>query len=1088
MVQLPNVLPVRMKENIKIVTAGAGSGKTYRLATEVLRGIQQKDARPEGILLTTFTRKAAAELEERVRVRLLEQGAWEEAQRIRQAWIGTIDSVCLRIIQEYAFEVGQSPEIAVFGAGEDLIEFNRALSDSVTDEELEQLDSLSQSLTIEDWYDRNRDWRAIVKDVADAARANRIDAEKLAEFAKKSIDGYLRLLRKPVAAATKLDKDLLDQLNSACGALEKHVNSGLDATQKTQQCLQAIRRLRGRLTSNSGLPWADWASLSKLEAGAKSAAAIQGLNGAAARHCEHPRLHDEIRNFTELIFKLASASLSCYQERKKLAGLLDFIDLEELCLMLLDFDPVRDSMKERLDLVLVDEFQDTSPIQLELFLKLASLAKNSIWVGDQKQSIFEFRGADPMLMQSVLDAIKSSDRLPKCFRSRPQLIQLVNKTFESVFPKQAITADIKLEPDRPETLKTPALESWLLRTKSIDADTQAIARQISEILADAEKHPVIDRRSGAKRSITRADICVLARNNDTCVKIADAIGACGIAVELARPGLIACPEVLLTLAGLRLLLNPTDSIGSAQLTFLHNATEMELESWLLPRLEEVARYESARAEGKPLDGYISWGNDPALKRVVDRQRDYGSLSPLEILHQAMDLTGVRDRCVNWGEPSRRLANLEKLAALTHEYQQLVQARGEASSITGLLTHLYRMANDSEDAQAMGGADAVTVSTYHRAKGLEWHMVVLYQLNDESKNWLFEPSVESSKAFSFEKPLEGRWIRYWPWPYANHRKGVFLDADVQNTQEYTEALRRAENEEIRLLYVGMTRARDYLVFAARKGNHKWLDQLTDKNNIKTFNLPQDAAATDQGFRFISLEETEPLPSTGQTVRWFSGADSRTERQPKAIYCSNLIVTDDVMNLVSASPEKIMERVAIVGNPDMNKLGNAVHGFMCCDCDGLSAGHKEAIAHDLLVAHGVNASLRATDLVSILDKFMAYIRKRWPDAKIHREWPLSFRIGSLELHGAADVVVETATGYVIIDHKTFPGGEGTLLEKAKSFAAQLVAYRTALEKATNIPVLSTWIHFPVSGYWVNVGVNASPETFLQRCFSASGDTNS
>ena len=178
-------------------------------------------------------------------------------------------------------------------------------------------------------------------------------------------------------------------------------------------------------------------------------------------------------------------------------------------------------MKERLDLVLVDEFQDTSPIQLELFLKLAVLAKNSIWVGDQKQSIFEFRGADPMLMQSVLDAIKTSDRLPKSFRSRPQLVELVNKTFESVFPKQAITENIKLESDRREILKTPALESWLLRTKSIDADTQAIARRISEILADPAKHPVIDRRSGAQRPIAPADVCVLARNNDTCVKLAE---------------------------------------------------------------------------------------------------------------------------------------------------------------------------------------------------------------------------------------------------------------------------------------------------------------------------------------------------------------------------------------------------------------------------------------------------------------------------------------------------------------------------------------------------------------------------------------
>jgi len=1071
-----------MKENINIVTAGAGSGKTYRLATEVLQAIQKKAARPEGILLTTFTRKAAAELEERVRVRLLEQGAWEEAQRIRQAWIGTIDSVCLRIIQEYAFEAGQSPEIAVFGAGEDLIEFNRALTNSVTDEEFEQLESFSKSLSIENRYDR-RDWRSIVKEIADAARANRIEAKNLKEFAQRSVEGYLRLFPKPVTSGAKLDNDLLDQLNAACTALEKNFSSGLDTTQKTQQSLQTIRRLRGRLTSTSDLSWADWASLAKLDAGAKSASAMVGLNAAAARHGEHPRLHGEIRAFVELIFDIASASLSCYQERKRMAGLLDFIDLEELCLTLLDLDPVRESMKERLDLVLVDEFQDTSPIQLELFLKLASLTKNSVWVGDQKQSIFEFRGADPMLMQSVLDAIKSSDRLPTSFRSRPQLVQFVNRTFEAVLPKQSITEDIKLAPARSESLQTPALESWLLRTKSIDADTQAIARRISEILADPEKHPVIDRRSGLRRPLAQADVCVLARTNDTCVKLADAIGACGLGVELARRGLIGCPEVLLALAGLRLLLNPADSIGAAQLTFLHNATEIELESWLLPRLEEVARFELARAEGKPANGYIAWGNDPALKRVVDRQRDYGSLSPLEILHQALDLTGVRDRCVAWGEPSRRLANLEKLAAMTHEYQQLVQARGKASSITELLTHLYRMADASEDMQAMGGSEAVTVSTYHGAKGLEWHMVILYQLDAAPRNWLFEPAVENSIAFSFEKPLDGRWIRYWPWPYANHSKNVSLDETVQNTPEFAAALRRAENEQVRLLYVGMTRARDYLFFAARKGNHKWLDQLTDKKNLKTFDLPQDEASNDQGFRVISLEETEPLPSSSQTVSWFAGLDSRTERPPKVIYCSGLIVADNVANLVSASAEKIMDRIAITGNPDMNGLGNAVHAFMCCDCGELSAADKEAIAQELLVAHDVSACLRASDLVSIFDEFTAYIRNRWPGARMRREWPLSFKIGSLELHGAADLVLETPDGYVIIDHKTFPGGESALREKAKSFAAQLMAYRMALKKATNISLLSTWIHFPISGYLVDVTIDATPEAFLQQCISSA-----
>ena len=901
---------------------------------------------------------------------------------------------------------------------------------------------------------------------------------------ERSIDGYLRLLPKSRVPAGTFDKDLRDQLNESCSALEKNVSSGLDTTKKTEDSLQTIRRLKGRLSSRNGLPWAEWARLSKLTVGAKSSSAMAALNSAAARHCEHSRLREEIRSFTELVYRIASASLSCYQERKQLAGLLDFIDLEELCLRLLDYEPVRASLKERLDLVLVDEFQDTSPIQLELFLKLATLAKGSIWVGDQKQSIFEFRGADPMLMQSVIDAIKTSDRLPKCFRSRPQLVQLVNQTFESVFPKQGITEDIKLNPVRPEAFQTAACESWLLRSKSIDADTQAIARRINDILARPEKHPVIDRRSGEQRSIGPGDICVLARNNDTCVKLADAIGACGLAVELARPGLVACPEVLLALAGLRLLLNPTDSLASAQLTFLHNTTEMELESWLLPRLEEVARYEAARATGEPLNGYPSWGGDPALKRVLDRQRDYGSLSPLEILHQAMDLTRVRDKCVDWGEPSRRLANLEKLASFTDDYQNLVQARGEASSITGLLTHLYRMANDSEDEQSMGGANAVRVSTYHRAKGLEWHMVVLYQLNEEPKNWLFEPSVESSVAFSFEKPLEGRWIRYWIWPYANHRKGVVLDQAVQNTQEYAAALKRAENEEIRLLYVGMTRARDYLVFAAREGCHKWLDQLKNKKDVKTFILPQDETAELQGFRVVGLKETEPLVPTNQTVSWFDGALSRTKRKPKAIYCSNLVVPDEMLNLISVSPERITERTPVAGNPDMTSLGNAVHAFMCCDCNGLSSNDREGIARELLEAHGVSASLRFIDLISILDRFTAYINNRWPGAKIRREWPLSFELGPLELHGAGDLVLETPDGYVLIDHKTFPGGERESLDKARSFAAQLVAYRTALEKATGIPVLNTWIHFPISGYLVNVAIDASPETFLERCISAMG----
>jgi ATP-dependent exoDNAse (exonuclease V) beta subunit len=117
----------------------------------------------------------------------------------------------------------------------------------------------------------------------------------------------------------------------------------------------------------------------------------------------------------------------------------------------------------------------------------------------------------------------------------------------------------------------------------------------------------------------------------------------------------------------------------------------------------------------------------------------------------------------------------------------------------------------------------------------------------------------------------------------------------------------------------------------------------------------------------------------------------------------------------------------------------------------------------------------------------IRNRWPEAKIRREWPLALNLGKFELHGTADLVLETTDGNVVIDHKTFPGGVDDLTEKAKSFAAQMVAYRAAIETAFGTPVLATWTHFPILGYLVNVAVNASAASFLERCISANGIRN-
>ena len=98
------------------------------------------------------------------------------------------------------------------------------------------------------------------------------------------------------------------------------------------------------------------------------------------------------------LFDIAIEALREYDAYKKRRGLIDYTDMEVLVKRLLEKETVQEVLREELDLLMVDEFQDTSPIQLEIFLKLSQLATYSVWVGDPKQSIYGFRGAEPRLM------------------------------------------------------------------------------------------------------------------------------------------------------------------------------------------------------------------------------------------------------------------------------------------------------------------------------------------------------------------------------------------------------------------------------------------------------------------------------------------------------------------------------------------------------------------------------------------------------------------------------------------------------------------------------------------------------------------
>ena len=132
--------------------------------------------------------------------------------------------------------------------------------------------------------------------------------------------------------------------------------------------------------------------------------------------------------------------------------MLDFVDQERRIFDLLDDEHVRATLADELEVLFVDEFQDTSPIQLALFMKLAVLADRVIWVGDIKQAIYGFRGSDPDLMQSVLDAVEAgggaTDVLEYSWRSRPSLVSYINEIFVPAFANRLEREQVALSPKR----------------------------------------------------------------------------------------------------------------------------------------------------------------------------------------------------------------------------------------------------------------------------------------------------------------------------------------------------------------------------------------------------------------------------------------------------------------------------------------------------------------------------------------------------------------------------------------------------------------------------------------------------------------
>ena len=1036
---------------IEPIKASAGAGKTFHLMGRLSESIAS-GTQPEGLLATTFTVKAAAELQSRIRQKLLEGANPELASRVFDGLIGTVNGVCGKLLSEYAIEAGLSPALDVL-PDENADAIFSAATSAVMDRYAGELEDIAARLSLnpikENPFGKTSDWKKEVREGLNLARSNRLSKEDLIVCSERSAEAL-----KKVFPAT-VDLSLEDIRDRIAPYREFPAEGG--ATQKTVKNIQSFLRFP-TWAGACQLAHADYAKTKDKDF------PIEIFQELGSQLLCSRELHEDMASMIRGVFSCAGDSLEAYAQYKKDFGLVDFVDQECGVLELLENNPnfVR-LMKQRLSQIMVDEFQDTSPIQLALFLKLNECSVNgSVWVGDPKQAIYGFRGTDPELMAAVAKNISDYKTLPYSWRSKENLVHLSNEIFTRAFSPSMDPKDVRLDipPERKKEAAGGIIEAWHLNGGKKEDRMKALAAGIAEPIRG--------------EGVTANQNCGLFWSNLDCAALAEALGEWNIPASAPSGSLMGTVECQLVMAAFRYCVDPSDTVALATLLALCGETPDFLDR--LHKAKEA--WLSLSGEEQKKTDFLAEIRNFGFLRELRKKQD---ATPVEILEYVITTLNLNGKITAMSSPDRRMSNVDELRKLCEQYMNQALVERRAATPSGFVAAL----NKADAQQAAGfGLNTVNVMTYHKSKGLEWPVVILGSLDSDGKNGAFDIRVNQAESFDVEHPLKGRTIHYWPWPFGDGKKLELLDNALASNPIQLHAEEREREEGRRLFYGGLTRARDQGVFALNSkaptqaekkkdpeaGNTLltgWLDSLF-KDESQSLSFPMEEGAD----RLTVGTTTFPLET-----KFFAPVDNIVPLLPPAVFADkerDISGFTPVPARCSPSGEECQDGTATLlcrwehksvihcEEGKYNLLGNAFHNFIALNPQQERRGIAERILKNWTVEKGVSPET----LMECTDNLYSWIAKTWPEAKIRCEVPMTYHDDNGTLYqGFIDMLLELPEGYVIIDHKTHPMAYDA--EKyAADCAGQLRLYRKAVEAATGKSVKQTIIHLPNLGMCFDV----------------------
>ena len=1151
------LLAINARGGDVLVSAAAGSGKTAVLVERVLRMLTDSEnpISIDRLLIVTYTRAAAAQLRERISEKLTEliniypdnRFYRRQLLLLNRAHISTVDSFCSDICREFFhlldiprdYKIAEEGELEVIAkaaleetldklydeGNEDFYELVRCFANSKSDNNIgvnirKLYNFLRSHPFMELWLDEKLSYYTDFTSATDS-----IWGKVILKNAKRIIDFGVELTTRTLEISEQ-EPEFLSKVSSLLYGDAKYFESLQNAIKNPvwDELKELVYTFKSGKLSAKG--YKDHPVNLKVAANRDILKECVGELKELFESDENRCISDikVLKPIVEQMFRCVRVYDEVYSQMKLQKNLADFQDIEHWALKLLvthndgeyKFTDTSALIAKRFDSVLVDEYQDANEVQ-DLIFRAVSKESNLFIVGDAKQSIYAFRQAMPeifinrkdtlSLYDSSLDEYPAKVLLERNFRSRVEITDYVNFVFDRLMSRETGDIEYKDGEGLVSGASYPPLTSPCAEFHIIDADTfdddmdtiSAEAQHIASVIHKTLSEVTIQDKEG-ERKATYGDVAILLRSGKKNISLyAKELSKYGIPSYFeSQSSFFELPEVKTVLSILRIIDNPSQDIPlvSAMISPVFGFT---IDETALIRAE-YKKGTFYQAVAKSADN----GNEKVIK-FIDELNNLRTLAVTmkceDFIYTLYERTGLMaiGACIG-GE--KAVANLRILAEYAAKFE-----KGVSKGINAFVSYLDKLQETDKYLNASEGNDvidnAVSIMTVHASKGLEYPICILAGTHKKF-------STDTTDNVLLDSHLG----------FAAKRRDKKLNANYNTFVRKALAIekKRSEmSEELRVLYVALTRAKERLFITAVKKNPTgYLSSLAAKILETDQISPYVVAGAKNICDWISL--TTLLHKDGSVLRSMANSLEMEPSENKSMLFANVFEVSDVSlskeeinseeTYNSASEEiqniirerfdyqypdsdlctlplkvtaseithrdaevhydKILKKPRFMRDDKLTSAekGTAMHKFLQFADMSLAKADLETEISRLTGLRLSEAEAECLDREKLLRFMASDIVSDALNFESHREYRFTVNIpaeltglcensdATVILQGAVDLLIVKTSGIIIVDYKT--DRVNSTDELVKRYHKQLELYKEAVEMCFEKPVSKCLIY--------------------------------